>query len=152
MVCLQAGCIMYVLLLWQMNMLYFPGLNPQISTYTGHTVTVLKVNIFMLFRLAQCCHVLAAEMIYRERRSRRRRRRTLLECGKLSLWETTQQGINTYVYMCTGFTVIPQSCAAWMQVHTYCLLSYMASITLIGLTVVEELAHNLVHRSSQAPP
>lgn len=43
-------------------------------------------------------------------------------------------------------------CCINANTHLYCLLSYMASTTLIGLTAVEELAHNPVHCSSQAPP
>ena len=36
--------------------------------------------------------------------------------------------------------------------HISHMRSYAAPGTLTGLAVVEELAHNLVHRGSQAPP
>lgn len=67
-----------------------------------------------------------------------------MECGK-------SVGINTFVDRLNLYCDCTIMCGMNATTNIYCLLSYLTSTTLIAPTVVEELAHNLVHCSSKAP-
>ena len=108
--------------------LLFQGLIPKSSLIS----LIVKGNIFMPFRLAQCCNQVLKGYIHSVQ------------------WKVEPVGINTRVVHRHHDPTIMWRVNAYT--HMYCLLSYMASTELIGLTVVEELAHNLVHGGSQAPP
>ena len=102
MVCLQLECMIYVLLFASQSneyfidavSLFYSSTKSMYQLLTSHIVIVLDINIFMEFGLTQCCCTSTAEKTYKERREEEDA--VLLECGRLSLWETKHIRVHVY--------------------------------------------------------